>query len=94
MSEAVVEAEALPLPEVLTFSQGRDMLADDLKAVGGFFADAEVNVREGDTDAMLKLIDQMSVWRDMLLLRFQDRMERIDAGRVKKKIAEKNGMGK
>ena len=77
--------EAAAIPEILTFAQGRDLLADDLKRIGDFFYEAEKDCREGDTGAYLKMIDNLSNWRMMLALRYEDRMSRIEGGRSKPK---------
>lgn len=72
------------IPETLTFAQGRDMLADDLHAVADLFLDAERRCRDGDVGAMTDTIEKMSGWQQMLMLRFNDRMARVDAGRATK----------
>lgn len=73
------------IPDILTFAQGRDLLADDLRKIGEFFFEAERDCRGGDTGAYLKMIDNLSNWRMMMALRYEDRMSRVEGGRSKSK---------
>jgi hypothetical protein len=69
---------------VTTFKEVRDATADDLKAVIGYLSTAEKNIREGDTDALVNLLDKWSLWGQMLLIRHE---ARIDDYRAKQEAA-------